>query len=138
MIKTYDLHDNDWLSGLYENSGRWVLCFLKMTFWTRMSITQHSQSLNVFFDGYVHLKTLSKQFVEQYEQAMKNRVEKEFYANFKSFPQMVPCVTIYEMKKFQSLYTISKFKEVRAEFVSKVYCDLIFVSKAFFGITYEI
>lgn len=60
MIKTYDLHDNDWLSGLYENSGHWVLCFLKMTFWTRMSITQRSQSLNVFFDGYVHLKTLSK------------------------------------------------------------------------------
>lgn len=76
--------------------------------------------------------------MEQYEQAMKNKVEKEFYANFKSLSQMVPCVTTYEMKKFQSLYTISKFKEVQVEFISKVYCDLIFVSKAFFGIMYEI
>lgn len=24
MIDEFDLHNNDWLSGLYENRGRWV------------------------------------------------------------------------------------------------------------------
>ncbi|XP_022852344.1 protein FAR1-RELATED SEQUENCE 5-like [Olea europaea var. sylvestris] len=40
MLDVYDLHDNAWLSGLYENRGRWVPCFLKTTFWAGMSTTQ--------------------------------------------------------------------------------------------------
>ncbi|XP_022883862.1 protein FAR-RED IMPAIRED RESPONSE 1-like [Olea europaea var. sylvestris] len=40
MIETYELIDNEWLSGLYVNRGRWVPCFLKMAFWARMSTTQ--------------------------------------------------------------------------------------------------
>lgn len=39
---------------------------------------------------------------------------------------MVPCATAFNMEKqFQSVYTISKFKEVQNEFTGKVYCDLI-------------
>lgn len=139
MITTYELHDNEWLSGLYENRGRWVPCFLKTTFWAGMSTTQRSESINAFFDGYVHLKTSLKQFVEQYERALRNKVEKEFQANFKSFSQMVPCATTYEMEnQFQAVYTISKFKEVQAEFTGKVYCDLISASEGCFGTTYEV
>ncbi|XP_022883618.1 protein FAR1-RELATED SEQUENCE 5-like [Olea europaea var. sylvestris] len=40
MLDTYDLHDNDWLSRLYENRNRWVPCYLKTTFWAGMSATQ--------------------------------------------------------------------------------------------------
>ncbi|XP_022880546.1 protein FAR1-RELATED SEQUENCE 6-like [Olea europaea var. sylvestris] len=60
MIDTYELHDNDWLSGLYENRGRWVPCFFKTTFWAGMSNTQRSECMNAFFDSYVHSKTLLK------------------------------------------------------------------------------
>ncbi|XP_022891675.1 protein FAR1-RELATED SEQUENCE 5-like [Olea europaea var. sylvestris] len=78
MIDEFGLHDNDWLSRLYKNRGRWVPFFLKTTFWARMSTIQRSESMNTFFDGYVHLKTSLKQFVEQYERALRNKVEKEF------------------------------------------------------------
>ncbi|XP_022880776.1 protein FAR1-RELATED SEQUENCE 5-like [Olea europaea var. sylvestris] len=78
MLDTYDLHDNDWLSRLYENRNRWVPCYLKTTFLAGMSTTQRSESMNTFFDGYVHLKTSLKQFVEQYERALRSKVEKEF------------------------------------------------------------
>ncbi|XP_022851944.1 protein FAR1-RELATED SEQUENCE 5-like [Olea europaea var. sylvestris] len=57
MIDAYDLHENEWLSGLYDNRGRWVPCFLRTTFWAGMSTTQRSGSMNAFFDGYVHSKT---------------------------------------------------------------------------------
>ncbi|XP_022891506.1 protein FAR1-RELATED SEQUENCE 5-like [Olea europaea var. sylvestris] len=83
MIDTYGLHENDWLSRLYENRERWVLYFLKTIFWTGMSTTQKSESMNAFFDRYVHSKTSLKQFVEQYEHALRNKVEKEFQADFK-------------------------------------------------------
>ncbi|XP_022869200.1 protein FAR-RED IMPAIRED RESPONSE 1-like [Olea europaea var. sylvestris] len=82
--------------------------------------------MNAFFDGYVHLKTTLKQFVEQYKRALRCKVEKEFQSNFKSFLQMVPCAAQYEIElQFQSVYTIAKFREAQDEFTGKVYCDVI-------------
>lgn len=78
MSDTYGLQDNDWLSGLYQNIGHWVPYFLKTSFCVKISITQRSESIEAFLDGYVHSKILLKQFVKQYE-------EKEFQTDFKSF-----------------------------------------------------
>ncbi|XP_022846289.1 protein FAR1-RELATED SEQUENCE 1-like [Olea europaea var. sylvestris] len=109
---THNLNNNEWLSSLYENRGRWVPCYLNTTFSAGMSTTQRSESMNTFFDGYMNSKTSLKQFVEQYERALRNKVEKEFQADFKFYSQMVPCAMKYVMEKqFQILYTISKFKE---------------------------
>ncbi|XP_022845995.1 protein FAR-RED IMPAIRED RESPONSE 1-like [Olea europaea var. sylvestris] len=139
MICRFDLHNNDWLLGLYENRCKWVPCFLKITFWAGMSTTQRSESMNAFFDGYVHSKTFLKQFVEHYERALRNKAEKEFQAKFKPYSQMVPCATTFEMEKqFQSAYTISKFKEVQEEFTGKMYCDVASVTEECFGTTYEV
>ncbi|XP_022891821.1 protein FAR-RED IMPAIRED RESPONSE 1-like [Olea europaea var. sylvestris] len=139
MINEFKLYDNDWLFGLYENRGRWVPYFLKTTFWAGMSTTQRSESMNVFFDGYVHSKTSLKQFVEQYERALRNKVEKEFQADFKSYSQMVPCATSFEMEKqFQLVYTISKFKEVQDEFVGKIYCDVASEVERLDWVKYEV
>ncbi|XP_022883643.1 protein FAR1-RELATED SEQUENCE 5-like [Olea europaea var. sylvestris] len=99
MIDRYSLHDNEWLWRMYENRGCWVPCFLKSSFWAGMSTTQRSESMNAFFDGYVHSKTSLKQFVEQYERALRKKVEKEFEADFKSYSQMVPSATKYELEK---------------------------------------
>ncbi|XP_022864241.1 protein FAR1-RELATED SEQUENCE 5-like [Olea europaea var. sylvestris] len=127
------------LAGLYNNRARWVPCFLKTTFWAGMSTTQQSESMNAFFDRYVRTKTLLKQFVEQYERAPRNKVEKEYQADFKSYFQMVPCATNYEMEKqFQLVYTISKFREVQEEFTGKTYCDLVAALEGSSGTTYEI
>ncbi|XP_022883238.1 protein FAR-RED IMPAIRED RESPONSE 1-like [Olea europaea var. sylvestris] len=52
MINNFNLHDDDWLSRLYANRGRWVPCYLKNTFWPGMSTTQGHESMNAFFDGY--------------------------------------------------------------------------------------
>ncbi|XP_022857692.1 protein FAR-RED IMPAIRED RESPONSE 1-like [Olea europaea var. sylvestris] len=93
MINTYSLHENNWFLGLYENRGHWVPYFLKTTFWAEMSTTQRSESMNAFFDGYMHSKISLKQFVEQYKCALWNKVNKEFQADFKSFSQMIPCAT---------------------------------------------
>ncbi|XP_022889072.1 protein FAR1-RELATED SEQUENCE 6-like [Olea europaea var. sylvestris] len=50
MIDTYNLYDNEWLSSLYENRGRWVPYYLKTSFRVGMPTTQHSESVNAFFD----------------------------------------------------------------------------------------
>jgi zinc finger SWIM domain-containing protein 3 len=45
-------------------------------FWAGMSTTQHSESMHAFFDGYVNAEITLKHFVGQYENAIKDKVEK--------------------------------------------------------------
>ncbi|XP_004301964.1 PREDICTED: protein FAR1-RELATED SEQUENCE 5-like [Fragaria vesca subsp. vesca] len=84
--------------------------------------------MNSFFDGHVNSKTILKQFVEQYENALRSKVEKENYEDFKCFSYSLPGATHYNMEKqAQDIYTTSKFKEFRDELTGKMYCDFISV-----------
>ena len=135
MITIYDLWDNDWLNGLYKELHRWVPCYLKDCFQAGMSITEQSESMNAFFDGFVNLKTNLKQFVKQYENALRRKIELEWQADAKCFSKKTQCVTRYEMeKKVEEVYTISKFKEFQQELIALMYCDIV----DFMGSVYEI
>ncbi|XP_050379713.1 protein FAR-RED ELONGATED HYPOCOTYL 3-like [Argentina anserina] len=93
-----------------------------------MSTTQRSESMNSFFDGHVNSKTTLKQFVEQYENALRSKVEKENHEDFKCFSYSLLGATHYDMEvQAHDIYTISKFKEFRDELTGKMYCDFIFV-----------
>nr|XP_023876606.1 protein FAR1-RELATED SEQUENCE 1-like [Quercus suber] len=88
-----------------------------------MSTTQLSESMNAFFDGYVGPKTTLNQFVDQYGQASKSKVEKENTEDCISLTSRVPCITYYAIEKqFQDSYTNSKFQEVQDEIRRKMYC----------------
>ena len=104
-----------------------------------MSTTQQGESMNAFFYGYVNSKTLLKLFVEQYERALRSKVEKEFQTYFKLFSQMVPYTTRYCMEKqFQEVYTISKLKEFQEKLIGKLYCDIISTDLTCLGTRYEV
>ncbi|XP_073132186.1 protein FAR-RED IMPAIRED RESPONSE 1-like [Henckelia pumila] len=135
----YGLQNNDWLIGIFRERSRWVPCFLKTSFWAGTSITQWSEGINACFDEYVHSKTSLKQFVEQYERALRSKVEKEFQEDFKSLSQMVPCITRFDMKRqFQIAYTIVKFKEFQQELTEKMYCDIESIEDGSFGTKYVV
>ncbi|KAL9463985.1 hypothetical protein AB3S75_001729 [Citrus x aurantiifolia] len=124
MITTYDLWDNAWLNGLYDERYRWVPCYLKDSFWAGMSTTQRSESMNAFFDGFVNSKTNLKQFVKQYENALRRKAELEWQADAKCFSKNTPCVSRYEMEKqVEKMYTIAKFKEFQQELTALMHCD---------------
>ncbi|KAH9762552.1 protein FAR1-RELATED SEQUENCE [Citrus sinensis] len=104
MMTVYNLWDNVWLNGLYE---------------------EH-ESINAFFDGFVNAKINLKQFVKQYENALRRKVELEWQADKKCFSKKTPCVSRYEIEKqVEKVYTISKFKEFQQEFTTLMYCDTI-------------
>ncbi|KAH9681032.1 protein FAR1-RELATED SEQUENCE [Citrus sinensis] len=105
MIIEYDLWDNDWLNG--------------------MSITQRSESMNAFFDRFVNSKINLRQFVKQYENALRRKAELEWQADAKCFSKRTPCVSRYEMERqVEEVYTISKFKEFHEELTALMYCDI--------------
>ncbi|OMO72575.1 hypothetical protein COLO4_27566 [Corchorus olitorius] len=123
MIGSYNLTDNEWLGGLYRERQQWVPAYVKSSFWAGMSTTQRSESLNIFFKGYVSHKTTLKQFVELYDVALKSKVEKENLADYQSFNSWYECLSDYDMEKqFQRVYTNAKFKEFQDELKRKFYC----------------
>ncbi|XP_028099398.1 protein FAR1-RELATED SEQUENCE 9-like [Camellia sinensis] len=86
--------------------------------------------MNAFFDGYVNPKTTLKQFVEQYDIALRNKVEKEKKADFKSRHKLFGCLTIYGFEKqFQQAYTNAKFKEVQGDLKRLVYYQAVIVKE---------
>ena len=121
MIIEYDLGENEWLQGLYNERHRWVPCYLKNNFWARMSTTQCSEGMNAFFDGYVNSKTTLKQFMEQYNNALRNKVHKEMEEDARCLSQQLSCVTDYAMERqIRYVYTISKFQEFQQELVANL------------------
>ncbi|CAL5384969.1 unnamed protein product [Camellia sinensis] len=128
MISNFNLYDNEWLRVLYDERHRWVPVYVKDMFWAGMSTMEQSESMNVFFDGYVNSKTTLKQFVEQCANTLTGKVEKEKKADFKSRHKLYDCLTMYGIKKqFQEAYTNAKFKEVQGEFKRLIYCHPSFV-----------
>lgn len=61
---------------MYNLKEKWVPVFLKDVFFASMSTTQWSESMNAFFDGYVHQNTTLREFVDQYERALQDKYEK--------------------------------------------------------------
>ena len=97
---------------------------MKDAFWVGMSTTQRSESMNAFFDGYDNAKTTLKHFVTQYENALRDKVEKVNIADFNSFYSTIPSITRFDIEKqFQSAYTNLKFKEFQEELTDIMYCD---------------
>ncbi|XP_042962559.1 protein FAR1-RELATED SEQUENCE 5-like [Carya illinoinensis] len=116
LISTYTLQENGWLQSLYSERTYWVPVFLKEYFWAGMSTTQRSESMNAFFDGYVHAKTNLKEFVDQYDNALRKKIENEISADFHSFSVTIPCISRSPIeKRFQELYTNAKFREVQQQ-----------------------
>ncbi|XP_042979985.1 protein FAR1-RELATED SEQUENCE 5-like [Carya illinoinensis] len=114
LLTTYNLHENAWLQSLYIEREHWVPTFLKECFWAGMSTTQRIKSMNAFFDGYVHSRTNLKEFVDQFDNALKKKIENENLADFQSFNVTMPCISKSLIEnRFQELYMIAKFKEVQ-------------------------
>ena len=95
--------------------------YMKDTFWAGMKTTQRSESMNSFFDGYVHSQTTLKEFVDQFDNALRRMVERERKSDFDSFNHTIQYFFSFPLKKvFQEVYTNAKFKEVQREFVKEV------------------
>ncbi|XP_041011271.1 uncharacterized protein LOC121255041 [Juglans microcarpa x Juglans regia] len=55
--------------------------------------------MNAFFDGYVHSGTMLKEFVDQFDNALRKKVEVETMADFNSNNQTIPCVSHFNIEK---------------------------------------
>jgi zinc finger SWIM domain-containing protein 3 len=125
IVEEFDLEDNEWLRELYLERHRWVPTFIRCSFWSGMSATQHGEIARGFFDEIISGQTSLKQFVDKYDIALQAKVEKEFEADFRSYSSTLACVTKSPIERqFQSAYTHAKFLEVQKEFIGKADCNV--------------
>ncbi|XP_056695288.1 protein FAR-RED IMPAIRED RESPONSE 1-like [Spinacia oleracea] len=94
----------------------WVPAYVKHLFWAGMKTTQRVESINSFFDCYVHKHTHLHEFVEAYCEAMESRENEESMADTgtaRNLRQIITCFPAEE--RFQKIYTDAKFHEVQIE-----------------------
>ncbi|KAF8404444.1 hypothetical protein HHK36_009329 [Tetracentron sinense] len=128
MIKQYSLEHNEWVTTLYEVRRQWVPVFLKDTFFVGMPTTQRSESMNSFFDGYVHAKTSLKEFVDQYDLALRDKYEKEAQTDFESFyTNPVLKTRCYFEAQIAEIYTREMFKKFQGKVCGMVCCSKLVV-----------
>uniref|UniRef100_A0A5B6YN49 Protein FAR1-RELATED SEQUENCE n=1 Tax=Davidia involucrata TaxID=16924 RepID=A0A5B6YN49_DAVIN len=118
LVDKYDLREHEWLQTIYSARGQWVPVYLRDTFFAEMSITQRSDSMNSYFDGYVNASTNLNQFFKLYEKALESRNEKEVKADYDTMNTSPVLKTPSPMEKQASeLYTRKLFTRFQEELV---------------------
>lgn len=103
MMITYDLENNLWLCRLYEIRESWVHVFNCGTYFAGMNTTGRSEGRNAFFDDFVSLTTNLREFIDKYEQTLKNIVKRESGVDFDDDEYLLKHVAkIYMRKIFNS------------------------------------
>ncbi|KAF5446963.1 hypothetical protein F2P56_032556 [Juglans regia] len=95
---------------------------------------EFEKSWEVFIDAY-NMKenawlqrTMLKEFVDQFDNALRKKVENEMATDFYSFNCTVPCISHLPVeKKFQVVYTNSKFKEMQSEVMGIIYSHCVVI-----------
>lgn len=84
MIQRFGIGDHEWLRSLYEDRCRWAPVYLKDISFAGMATARHGETLNAFFDKYVHKQTPLKEFLDKYELALQKKHKEEVLADIDS------------------------------------------------------
>ncbi|KAL5741746.1 hypothetical protein ACOSP7_028478 [Xanthoceras sorbifolium] len=123
MVSRFELQDDEWVQSLYEDRKKWVPTYMGDTFLAGMSTTQRSESMNSFFDKYIHKKITLKEFVKQYGSILQNRYEEEAIADFDTWHKQpaLKSPSPWE-KQMSTAYTHAIFKKFQVEVLGVVGC----------------
>ena len=70
--------------------------------------------MHAFFDGYINAMSTLKQFVEQYDIALSDKIQKEFEADHDCKYKKILCLSNFTWKKaFQRVFTNAMFNLVQ-------------------------
>jgi hypothetical protein len=124
MIRQFQLERNEWMSKLYEVRLQWAPVYVKDSFWAGMSVTDRGDSVTDYFDGWLTSATSLKVFVEQYEEVVKSKMEKETYEDIRSSQMRPPMMTGLPVEEQAAkLYTTEIFQKFLNEIGHSFHCS---------------
>lgn len=123
IVTRFELQDDEWIQSLYEDRKKWVPIYMGDSFLAGMSTPQRSESMNAFFDKYIHKKITLKEFVKQYGTILQNRYEEEAIADFDTWHKQpaLKSPSPWE-KQLSTVYTHAIFKKFQVEVLGVVGC----------------
>lgn len=123
MVGRFELQENEWIHSLYVERKKWVPSCMRSTFLAGMSPHQRSESVNSFFDKYIHKKITLKEFVRQYGSIIQNRYEEEDMADFDTWHKQpaLKSPSPWE-KQMSTIYTHAIFRRFQVEVLGVVGC----------------
>ncbi|KAL5581606.1 hypothetical protein UlMin_014048 [Ulmus minor] len=124
IVTRFELQDDEWFRSLYDDRKKWVPTYMGDTFLAGMCTTQRSESMNSFFDKYIHKKITLKEFVKQYGTILQNRYEEEAIADFDTWHKQpaLKSPSPWE-KQMSTIYTHAVFKKFQVEVLGVVGCQ---------------
>ncbi|XP_050371643.1 protein FAR-RED IMPAIRED RESPONSE 1-like isoform X2 [Argentina anserina] len=123
MVDRFNLRNDIWVQSLYEDRRRWIPAYMRDIFLAGMSTIQRSESINCFFDKYMHRKTTLKEFFEQYNTVLHEKHEEEAKAEFETWHKQpaLKCPSPFG-KQMAMIYTHAIFKKFQVEVLGVVAC----------------
>ncbi|CAJ2638651.1 protein FAR-RED ELONGATED HYPOCOTYL 3 isoform X3 [Trifolium pratense] len=123
ILDRFELRQDECMQSLYEDRKLWAPTFMKDVFLGGMSTPQRSESVNSFFDKYVHRKTYIQDFVKQYETILQDRYEEEAKADSDTWNKVATLKTPSPLEKsVAGIFTHTVFKKIQAEIIGAVAC----------------
>ncbi|KAF7824808.1 protein FAR-RED ELONGATED HYPOCOTYL 3 [Senna tora] len=139
IVDKFELREDECMQSLYEDRKLWVPTFMRDVFVGGMSTIQRSESVNSFFDKYVHKKTSVQDFVRQYEAILQDRYEEEAKADSDTWNRVATLKTPSPLEKsVAGSYTLAVFKKIQVEVIGAVACHPKAERQDDTGITYKV
>ncbi|KAJ7959690.1 Protein far-red impaired response 1-like [Quillaja saponaria] len=124
ILDIFELREDECMQSLYEDRKLWVPLFMKGAFLGGMSTIQRSESVNSFFDKYVHKKTTVQELLKQYEAILQDRYEEEAKADSDLWNKMPVLKTPSPFEKSVSgVYTHAVLKKFQVEVIGVTACQ---------------
>ncbi|PIN09325.1 hypothetical protein CDL12_18092 [Handroanthus impetiginosus] len=116
LIERFNLQEDEWIQALYEDRKLWVPAFMKEVSFAGLCAASRSESLNCFFDRYIHSETSLRDLIGQYKSVLEDRYEEEAKANFDAWHETPDLKSPSPFEKQMLLvYTHEIFKKFQME-----------------------
>ncbi|KAF2305771.1 hypothetical protein GH714_008135 [Hevea brasiliensis] len=123
ILDRFELRENDVMQSLFEDRELWVPIYMRDAILAGMSTVLRSESLNSYFDKYVHKKTTVQEFVKQYEAILQDRYEEEAKADSDTWNKQPTLKSPSPLEKSVSgVYTHAVFKKFQVEVLGVTAC----------------
>lgn len=122
ILDRFELKEDEWMKLLYESRKNWAPSYMDVLL-AGMSTAQRADSVNSYFDKYVHKKTPVQEFVKQYESILQDRYEEEAKADADTWNKQPTLRSPSPFEKsIAGVYTRSVFKKFQEEVLGAVAC----------------
>ncbi|KAH6773413.1 FAR1-related sequence 4 [Perilla frutescens var. frutescens] len=125
LTERFNLQEDEWIQSLYEDRKLWVPAFMKDVSFAGLSAASRSESLNSFFDKYIHGETSLRDFIGKYESILEDRYEGEAKANFDAWHETPELKSPSPFEKQMLLvYSHEIFRKFQMEVLGAAACHM--------------